>query len=110
MTKKAHTSDGKARPNTPPEDDTFDTSPEAMAKAAAKNPELVAIVDRFSRLIEEAAGVQDDIKETFDEAKTQGFNPKTMRSIIRLRAMERDARLEEESLLDTYKSALGLDD
>lgn len=33
-----------------------------------------------------------------------------MRQIIKLRKMERDARMEQEALLDTYKAALGLAD
>jgi uncharacterized protein (UPF0335 family) len=31
-----------------------------------------------------------------------------VKQIIRLRRMEKDARDEEEALLDTYKAALGL--
>jgi len=34
---------------------------------------------------------------------------KTMRSIVRLRKMERNARMEAEALLETYKSALGIE-
>ena len=33
-----------------------------------------------------------------------------MRAIVRLRKMEKDARMEQEALLDTYKAALGLAD
>ena len=70
----------------------------------------VAVLERIERLNEEKQGIADDIKDVFAESKGQGYDVKTMRSIIKLRKMERDARMEQEALLDTYKAALGLAD
>ena len=42
------------------------------------------------------------------EAKARGYDPKTMRTVVRLRKMEKHVREESEALLDTYKAALGL--
>lgn len=50
----------------------------------------------------------DDIRDVYLEAKSQGFDAKTMRSVIRLRKMEKDARDEMDALLETYRNALGL--
>ena len=50
----------------------------------------------------------DDIKDVYAEAKSTGFDVKTMKSIIRLRKMEKHHRDEAEMLLETYKQALGL--
>jgi len=69
--------------------------------------QLVSIVERVERLLEEAGGIKDDIKEVFAEAKGNGFDVKTLRKAIRIRAMDRAKRLEEEALLDTYLAALG---
>jgi uncharacterized protein (UPF0335 family) len=44
----------------------------------------------------------------FSEAKSQGYDTKIMRQILKLRKMSQDDRQEMEALLDTYKSALGL--
>jgi uncharacterized protein (UPF0335 family) len=70
--------------------------------------QLRLFIERIERLEEEKKGMQDDIKDVYLEAKSQGYDPKTMRAIVRLRKMEKNARDEAEALLDTYKAALGL--
>jgi uncharacterized protein (UPF0335 family) len=49
------------------------------------------------------------MKEVFLEAKGEGYDPKIMKKVVRLRKMARDARMQEESLLEVYKAAVGLD-
>ncbi len=49
-----------------------------------------------------------DIKEVFSEAKSNGHDTKIMRIILALRKMDIDERLEQETLLKTYKNALGI--
>ena len=70
--------------------------------------QLRLFIERIERLEEEKKGMQDDIKDVYLEAKATGYDPKTMRTIVRLRKMEKNARDEAEALLDTYKAALGL--
>ncbi|MBW8745770.1 MAG: DUF2312 domain-containing protein [Sphingomonas sp.] len=70
--------------------------------------QLRLFIERIERLEEEKKGMADDIRDVYAEAKGQGYDSKTMRAIIRLRKMEKDARDEAEYLLDTYKAALGL--
>ncbi len=72
--------------------------------------QLRLFIERIERLEEDKKGIADDIKDVYGEAKGTGFDTKTMRSIIRLRAMEKAARQEQEALLETYKAALGLTD
>jgi uncharacterized protein (UPF0335 family) len=71
--------------------------------------QLLSFIERAERLEEEKKGIAEDIKEVFGEAKSQGFDVKTMRAIIRLRAMDKAKRQEMEALLDTYKSALSME-
>ena len=70
---------------------------------------LKSFIERVERLEEEKAAISEDIKEVFGEAKSVGFDVKTMRKVIRLRKMETDKRREEEELLELYKSAVGLE-
>ncbi len=70
--------------------------------------QLRLFIERIERLEEEKKGMSDDIRDVYQEAKGQGYDTKTMRSIIRLRRMEKHARDEAEALLETYKAALGL--
>ena len=71
--------------------------------------QLRRLIERIERLEEEKKGISDDIKDVYLEAKSTGFDIKTMRSIVRLRKLEKHAREEAEALLETYKAALGLD-
>ncbi|AOG02067.1 hypothetical protein BSY18_357 [Blastomonas sp. RAC04] len=70
--------------------------------------QLRLFIERIERLEEEKKGVADDIRDTYAEAKSQGYDPKIMRQIVRLRKMEPHDRQEMELILDTYKAALGL--
>ena len=70
--------------------------------------QLRLFIERIERLEEEKKGMADDIRDVYAEAKSQGYDAKTMRAIVRLRKMEKDARDEAEYLLETYKAALGL--
>lgn len=71
--------------------------------------QLRLLVERIERLEEEKKGISEDIADVYLEAKSTGFDIKTMRSIVRLRKLEKHAREEAEALLETYKAALGLD-
>jgi uncharacterized protein (UPF0335 family) len=70
--------------------------------------QLRLLIERIERLEEEKKGIADDIKDVYGEAKSTGFDVKTMRTIIRLRKMEKHHRDEAEMLLETYKQALGI--
>ena len=70
--------------------------------------QLRQFIERIERLEEEKRGFADDIKDVYSEAKSTGFDVKTMRSIIRLRKMEKHHRDEADALMETYRKALGL--
>ena len=70
--------------------------------------QLRLLIERIERLEEEKKGIADDIKDVYGEAKSTGFDTKTIRQIVRLRKMEKHHRDEAEMLLETYKQALGL--
>lgn len=71
--------------------------------------QLRLFIERIERLEEEKKGIADDVKDVYAEAKANGYDTKTMRAIVRLRRMEKNARQESDALLETYRSALGLD-
>lgn len=70
--------------------------------------QLRLFIERIERLEEDKKGIADDIKDVYAEAKSNGYDVKTMRAIVRLRKMESHARQEAKALLDTYAAALGL--
>lgn len=70
--------------------------------------QLRSIVERIERLEEEKKALADDIREIYAEAKANGFDPKTIRQVVKLRAMDKSERDEQAALLDLYLNALGM--
>lgn len=71
--------------------------------------ELRQFIERIERLEEEKQTISDDIKDVFGEAKSRGYDTKAMKTIIRLRKKDANERLEEETILQTYMAALGME-
>ena len=80
-----------------------------MSEGNVAADQLRLFIERIERLEEEKKGIADDIKDVYAEAKANGYDTKTMRSIVRLRRMESHARQEADALLETYRNALGID-
>ena len=78
------------------------------ANAPAASEELLRFIERWERLEEEKQAIAADQKDVLSEAKSRGYDTKTIREIIKLRKLTPDQRREREALLDTYKAALGM--
>jgi uncharacterized protein (UPF0335 family) len=70
--------------------------------------QLRSIIERVERLDADKKEIAEAQKEVYSEAKGQGYCTKTLRKIVALRRKDPDEASEEEILLDTYKSALGM--
>lgn len=77
-----------------------------MTEAVAAD-HLRQLIERIERLEEEKAALAADIREVYAEAKANGFEPKIMRQVIKLRKMDRGDRQEQEAVLALYLEALG---
>ena len=77
--------------------------------AEANDDRLRLLIERIERLEEEKKGIADDIRDVYAEAKAVGYDSKIMRQIVRLRKMDKNDRSEMEMILETYKSALGME-
>lgn len=69
---------------------------------------LRSFVQRLERLAEEKADILEQIKDVKAEAKSEGFDLKTLNEVLRLRKLSAADRSEREELLDLYKAALGM--
>jgi uncharacterized protein (UPF0335 family) len=67
-----------------------------------------AFVERVERLHEERKAISDDIGEVYAEAKGNGFDVPVLKQIIKIRRQDHAERMERETLLDLYMSALGM--
>ena len=65
---------------------------------------LRTFIERIERVEEDRATHKSDLKE----AKGAGFDTKTIRQIVRLRKLEPTERIEQEQLLEIYRSAVGI--
>lgn len=70
--------------------------------------QLKAFIERVERLEEEKKALADDIRDVYAEAKGNGFDVKALRTIINLRKQDPGDRSEQQAILDTYLSALGM--
>jgi uncharacterized protein (UPF0335 family) len=70
---------------------------------------LRSLIKRIEKLEEDKAGVGEDLKEVYAEAKGTGFDTKIIRQIVRLRKIELEKRREQSELLDLYMSAIGME-
>ncbi len=70
--------------------------------------QLRALIERIERLEEERKALSADIKDVYGEAKANGLDVKIMRKIVSIRKQDRDKRMEEETILDLYLAALGM--
>lgn len=77
--------------------------------AEVSDDRLRLLIERIERIEEEEKGCKDDKKDVYAEGKAVGYDPKIMRMIVRLRKMRPDDRREQETILDVYKAALGLE-
>ena len=70
--------------------------------------QLTQYIERIERLEEEKRAMMADIRDVYAEAKATGFDPKIMRQLVKMRAMDRELLQEQDELLQTYRAAVGL--
>jgi uncharacterized protein (UPF0335 family) len=68
--------------------------------------QLRTIVERIENIEGEIKELVEAKKEIYQEAKSNGFDVKILREVIKIRKEDEDARDEKESLLDAYLMAL----
>jgi uncharacterized protein (UPF0335 family) len=69
--------------------------------------QLKSFVERVERLSEEKKSIADDIRDVYAEAKSNGFNPRALREVVKLRKRDKDEQQAFEETVETYRHALG---
>lgn len=69
--------------------------------------QLRLFVEKIERLEQDKAELMEVIRETFAEAKSEGFDVKAMRELIKIRRMKKEELAQQEELLTLYRHALG---
>ena len=68
--------------------------------------QLRTIVERIEHIDEEIKELNEAKREIFTEAKSNGYDVKTLREVIRIRKKDKQERDEQETLLDLYMQAI----
>jgi len=68
--------------------------------------QLRSIVERIEHIEQEINELNEGKREIYQEAKSNGFDPKVLREIVRLRKQDQKEREEHESLLELYLKAI----
>ncbi|MDR1982464.1 MAG: DUF2312 domain-containing protein [Holosporaceae bacterium] len=65
-------------------------------------------IEKIENLEVEKTEIHEHISDVYRQAKSDGFDAKIMKRIIKLKKMKTEDRETEDMLLDTYMLALGL--
>ena len=74
------------------------------------NQQLKSITERINRLEDEKKEAADAIREIYAEAKSNGFNPKALRVVVRKQRTDAKKAAELQADVDAYVAALGIAD
>ncbi len=77
-------------------------------KNTVSGKKLGQFIGRIETINEEIKKLGDDRKVVFAELKQEGFSPKRVREVLKIRAMKPHDRQEAEAELDMYLHAIGL--
>ena len=75
---------------------------------AIEAEKLKQIINKLETLEQERLESSDLLKESFNEAKSMGFDVKIIKHVLKLRKKDKDALAEEDNLIDLYRGALGI--
>jgi len=72
--------------------------------------ELRQFIERIERLEEEIKDINADKSDVYGEAKGRGYDAKIIKKVVALRRRDRDQVREENTILNLYLQALGMQD
>ena len=70
---------------------------------------LKRYIERIETLNENKKNIAEDTKIVYEEAKSFGFDIKIIRELVKLRKLDQNELYEKESLLEIYKTAIGME-
>lgn len=79
-----------------------------MTDIGHNSGQLKSIIERINRLEDDKKAVSNDIRDVYSEAKSNGYNPKAIREIVRRQRADAKKIADLESDVDAYMAALGM--
>ena len=69
--------------------------------------QLRSIVERVERLHEERKALSSDISKVYAEAKSNGYDVKALKEVVKRRSIDGSQLSEHEAIVQTYEAAIG---
>ena len=69
---------------------------------------LKQIINKLETIEQERLEFADLLKDVFNEAKSMGFDVKIIKHVLKLKAKDKDALAEEDTLIELYRGALNI--
>jgi uncharacterized protein (UPF0335 family) len=69
---------------------------------------LIYYIEEIERQIEAKKDILDTIKSFYEEAKSDGFDVKALKNLIKIRRLDSKKREEEEEILTLYMHTIGM--
>lgn len=79
-----------------------------MEAPKAGHNQLRSITERINNLEDQRRDIGVDIKEVYQEAKSNGYDVKALRAVIKRQRADAEKLAEHEAIVETYLSSLGL--
>lgn len=76
------------------------------APTEVSSEKLKSYIERLEKLEDEKGTISGYIRDVFTEAKSDGFDVKIMRKVLKIRQMKYEEVVQEEELVETYLQAL----
>ena len=73
-----------------------------------ESEKLKQIISKIEHIEEERQEINDQLKDTYNEAKALGFDVKIIKHVLKLKQKDKDMLAEEDNLIDLYRGALGI--
>ncbi len=70
--------------------------------------QLRKIISKIETIEQERQESADLLKDTYNAAKSMGFDVKIIKHVIKLSKKDKDTLAEEDSLIDLYRGALNI--
>jgi uncharacterized protein (UPF0335 family) len=82
---------------------------DAIGKGTSAAERLRQFIERIELITADQGDLAEEKKSVFAQAKSEGYEPKAMRKVLKVRAMGPADREEQEQLEDVYLHAMGLE-
>ena len=69
---------------------------------------LIQLVNKIENIEQERLESSDLLKDAFNEAKSMGYDVKTIKHVLKLREKDKDALAEGDNLIELYRGALNV--